>query len=203
MATFTSVDHVKALEHPTLKVPYELLNKKFRMAQRTLDKEVQQVQSQVKELEKGVIESNTAGVDGDIPPPQSVATVGQISDLLTGVVEKLSQLKRKAKECILDELEAVNCCKRRLEHLKEHDKDSSGAGSASNSRQPQQIKNTRGLTQSKEDWNKKRFVLTGDLNSQLIGFVFPDSIECWSNTFFAVVTMTRPSNWPNSRMSNI
>ena len=31
---------VKSLEHPTLKVPYEILNKKFRIAQKHLDREV-------------------------------------------------------------------------------------------------------------------------------------------------------------------
>ena len=34
---------VKSLEHPTLKVPYEILNKRFRIAQKHLDREVNHV----------------------------------------------------------------------------------------------------------------------------------------------------------------
>ena len=29
---------IKSLEHPTLKVPYEILNKRFRSAQKVLDR---------------------------------------------------------------------------------------------------------------------------------------------------------------------
>lgn len=31
---------IKSLEYPTLKVPYEMLNKKFRTAQKNIDREV-------------------------------------------------------------------------------------------------------------------------------------------------------------------
>ena len=31
---------VTSIEHPTLKVPYDVLNKKFRLTQKTLDREV-------------------------------------------------------------------------------------------------------------------------------------------------------------------
>ncbi|XP_015787000.1 macrophage erythroblast attacher [Tetranychus urticae] len=100
---------IKSLEHPTLKVPYEILNKKFRGAQKSIDREVCHVQSCVNSLEKAVLGQGS-----------SAATVGSITDLLSGVVEKLTVLKRKAKESIMDELDAAKCCKRRLEHLKEY-----------------------------------------------------------------------------------
>ncbi|KAF5298077.1 hypothetical protein FQA39_LY11845 [Lamprigera yunnana] len=97
---------VKSLEHPTLKVPYEILNKKFRTTQKTLDREVSHVQQAALEIEKGVSEEHIQSKD--------------ITKLLGGMVEKLQVLKRKAEESIAEELQATSVCKRRLEHLKEH-----------------------------------------------------------------------------------
>ncbi|XP_065352023.1 E3 ubiquitin-protein transferase MAEA [Cloeon dipterum] len=97
---------IKSLEHPTLKVPYELLNKKFRAAQKQLDREVSHVQVATSELEKG-LKSET--VDAQ-----------EISRILGGMVERLQVLKRKAKESITEELDAAHVCKKRLEHLKEY-----------------------------------------------------------------------------------
>ncbi|XP_044727245.1 E3 ubiquitin-protein transferase MAEA isoform X2 [Chrysoperla carnea] len=97
---------VKSLEHPTLKVPYEFLNKKFRAAQKTLDREVSHVQQAALEIEKGLEGEKLAA--------------GDITRLLGGMVEKLQVLKRKADESISEELQAGYVCKRRLDHLKEH-----------------------------------------------------------------------------------
>lgn len=91
------------MEHSTLKVPYEILNKKFRVAQKTLDREVNQLQNSASELEKGL-----AG-----------GSLTEIHKLLDGVVERLHVLKRKADESISDELSATFVCKRRLDHLKQ------------------------------------------------------------------------------------
>ncbi|XP_054263124.1 E3 ubiquitin-protein transferase MAEA isoform X1 [Macrosteles quadrilineatus] len=102
---------VKSLEHPTLKVPYELLNKKFRAAQKQLDREVSHVQAAALELERGLA--------ADTVP------AGDISRILGGMVEKLQVLKRKAEESISEELQVGLVCKRRLDHLKEYS--SSGA----------------------------------------------------------------------------
>ncbi|CAH0555399.1 unnamed protein product [Brassicogethes aeneus] len=97
---------VKSLEHPTLKVPYEILNKKFRTAQKTLDREVSHVQAAATELEKTLSDGEVKAKD--------------ITMLLGGMVEKLQVLKRKAEESISEELQASSVCKRRIEHLKEH-----------------------------------------------------------------------------------
>lgn len=97
---------IKSLEHPTLKVPYEILNKKFRSAQKTLDREVSHVQQAAIEIEKSISGESVKSND--------------ITKLLGGMVEKLQVLKRKAEESITEELQATNVCKRRLEHLKEH-----------------------------------------------------------------------------------
>lgn len=106
---------VKSLEHPTLKVPYELLNKKFRSAQKTLDREVSHVQAVSNELEKSLKTDGT------------YVASGEISKLLGGVVARLQVLKRKAQESIAEELQAGMVCKRRLDHLKDHANTSSSA----------------------------------------------------------------------------
>lgn len=62
-------------------VPYELLNKKFRAAQKSLDREVSHVQAAAQELERGLA-ADTVGA-------------GDISRILGGMVEKLQVLKRK------------------------------------------------------------------------------------------------------------
>ncbi|XP_072379289.1 E3 ubiquitin-protein transferase MAEA [Diabrotica undecimpunctata] len=104
---------VKSLEHPTLKVPYEILNKKFRTAQKAIDREVSHVQQQATLIEE-TLESDVKAKD--------------ISSLLGGMVEKLQVLKRKAEESIAEELVASHVCKRRLEHLKEHNTFSPSGG---------------------------------------------------------------------------
>lgn len=103
---------IKALEHPTLKVPYEILNKKFRVAQKNLDREVNHVQGTVVEIEKA-LQNNKNNM-------QDCATVGELSRLLGGVVEKLNLLKRKAEESITEEFGAAHICKKRVDHIKEH-----------------------------------------------------------------------------------
>lgn len=62
-------------------MPYELLNKKFRAAQKQLDREVSHVQAAALELERG-LSADTVGA-------------GEISRILGGMVEKLQVLKRK------------------------------------------------------------------------------------------------------------
>lgn len=97
---------IKALEHPTLKVPYEVLNKKFRAAQKNIDREVSHVQTAASDLEKGL--------------QKHAPVVGELNVLLGGMVEKLNILKRKAEESVSEELDAASVCKRRLDHLKDH-----------------------------------------------------------------------------------
>ncbi|KAL1497840.1 hypothetical protein ABEB36_008728 [Hypothenemus hampei] len=114
---------IKSLEHPTLKVPYEILNKRFRTAQKTLDREVSHVQQGISELEKCLFQDN------------EVKAIN-ITNLLGGMVEKLQVLKRKADESISEELAASQVCKKRLDHLKEHAQtitnESSSRGSVNN-----------------------------------------------------------------------
>ena len=70
-----------SLEHPTLKVPYEILNKKFRIAQKSLDREINQVQSAVTSIEEYIKQCN-----GD---------VSGIPELLDTLESRLKQLQEK------------------------------------------------------------------------------------------------------------
>ncbi|XP_055371237.1 E3 ubiquitin-protein transferase MAEA [Condylostylus longicornis] len=96
---------IKSMEHATLKVPYEILNKKFRIAQKTLDREVNQIQNAASEMEKSLC----AGV-----------SCSEIQKIFDGVVERLQVFKRKAEENINEEISATHICKRKLNHLKEN-----------------------------------------------------------------------------------
>ncbi|KFO72543.1 Macrophage erythroblast attacher, partial [Cuculus canorus] len=95
-----------------IQVPYETLNKRFRAAQKNIDRETSHVTMVVAELEKTL---------------SSCPAVDSVVSLLDGVVEKLSVLKRKAVESIQAEDESAKLCKRRIEHLKEHSSDQPAA----------------------------------------------------------------------------
>lgn len=90
---------IKAMEHPTLKAPYEVLNKKYRASQKVIDKEVNHLNQSLNELKKS-------------------STLSNVHQVLDNVVANLNVVKRKADESILDEQEAAQVCKRRLEHLR-------------------------------------------------------------------------------------
>ncbi|KAK2119416.1 hypothetical protein P7K49_000802 [Saguinus oedipus] len=99
---------LKVQEYPTLKVPYETVNKRFLAAQKNIDREISHVTVVVAELEKKL--SGCPAVDS-------------VVSLLDGAVEKLSILKRKAAESIQAKDENAKLCERRIEHLKEHSSD--------------------------------------------------------------------------------
>lgn len=69
-----------------LQVPYETLNKRFRAAQKNIDRETSHVTMVVAELEKTL---------------SSFPVVDSVVSLLDGVVEKLSALKRKVRSAAL------------------------------------------------------------------------------------------------------
>ena len=87
MRSLTAISGMKAMEHQTLKVPYEILNKKFRSAQKNIDREISHVQMSVNDLEKAVQNWSETPI-----------TIGAINELLDGVFSKLLILKRKSNE---------------------------------------------------------------------------------------------------------
>ena len=82
-------------------MPYELLNKKFRSVQKTLDREISQTTSDLSTI---------------LSRPS--ATGQEVDEMLQGMSHKLSSLKRKAEECVKEEIDCVQSCKTRLDHLK-------------------------------------------------------------------------------------
>ena len=72
---------IRSLEHPTLKVPYEILNKKFRISQKTLDREISYVQGSVAQIEEYI-----KHCEGD---------VSGIPNLLESLEESLTKLAEK------------------------------------------------------------------------------------------------------------
>lgn len=97
---------VKSMEHSTLKVPYEVLNKKFRVAQKSIDRELDQIQNSSRDIEHFITSS------------KGIPTVGEVGALVGNVVERIQILKRKAEESLLDELNAGLVCKRKIQHLR-------------------------------------------------------------------------------------
>jgi len=96
---------VRSLEHPTLKVPYEILNKRFRSAQKVVDREVSHVTSSLGELDKLL-----AGGQVD-----RVALTQQLDN----IKEQLVGLRSKGGESLGEEVRVAKVCKTRAEHLKE------------------------------------------------------------------------------------
>lgn len=105
---------LKSLEHPTLKVPYEILNKKFRAAQKVVDREVSHVTTSLAELDKLL-----SGGDQDDSDAKQGVPIQTVDNLLASVEEQLAQLKAKGGEALGEELAAGRVCKRRVEHLKQ------------------------------------------------------------------------------------
>ncbi|XP_031554328.1 E3 ubiquitin-protein transferase MAEA-like isoform X2 [Actinia tenebrosa] len=87
-------------------VPYEILNKRFRTAQKVIDREVSYVVNATNEL------TSTLG--------KHPVKANEIAGMLDGVVQKIQALKRKSEECLNQEEGSVKHCKTRLDHIKEH-----------------------------------------------------------------------------------
>ncbi|GAU92642.1 hypothetical protein RvY_04695 [Ramazzottius varieornatus] len=97
------VNDLTALEHPTLKVPYEVFNKKYRHSQKVIDKEQHAVNSAVDEMEKQLMASATS--------------IPVMVNLLDNMMERLRALKRKTSDSIDEDCAAVRACKTRIAHL--------------------------------------------------------------------------------------
>lgn len=121
---------IKSLEHPTLKVPYEILNKKFRSSQRVMEREISHIQQYSNvSYENGLNGLNvllSGSANDRITPTSSTTTTNTstnrvgVSEFLGSMAEKLKILKRKADETINEEIEATNVCKKRVDHLRDH-----------------------------------------------------------------------------------
>ena len=98
---------IKSLEHPTLKVPYEILNKKFRTAQKNLDREVSHVTGSLTEVDKMLSDTGNH-LDKDT-----------LNKKLESIKEQLIQMKSKGGEILSEEVGVADTIKVRCQHLKE------------------------------------------------------------------------------------
>lgn len=99
------MSEIKSVEHSTLKVPYEVMNKKFRVVQKAIDREIDQIQYVSRDIDKTIKDSGHP-------------TISEVDRLVGCMVQRIHILKRKAAESIEDELNSSNICKRKLDHLK-------------------------------------------------------------------------------------
>uniref|UniRef100_A0A914X0L4 E3 ubiquitin-protein transferase MAEA n=1 Tax=Plectus sambesii TaxID=2011161 RepID=A0A914X0L4_9BILA len=94
---------LSALEHSTLKVPYEILNKKFRTAQKTIDRESSHVQHASGALEKCL--------------QKDPVRVADVAGIVRSTIDKLHLLRQRVSGTLDDEIAAANMLKQRLDYL--------------------------------------------------------------------------------------
>ena len=94
---------IKSLEYSTLIVPYELLNKTFRNAQKIIEREVSHVSSDSDKLKK--------------LSSKSKVSVEEVIKEFDGLLEHLRNLKDRSVHSVEQEEARLNTCQRRLEHI--------------------------------------------------------------------------------------
>ncbi|VDP07213.1 unnamed protein product [Soboliphyme baturini] len=95
---------ITTLEYSTLKVPYEIVNKKFRVAQKTLDRETARVSDVVNEVDSVLKKPNVF--------------VRDLNPVVDNLIEKIRNMKRKMSEVVADEVEVISILKHSVDHLK-------------------------------------------------------------------------------------
>lgn len=104
---FGYLDELKALEHSTLKVPYETLNKQYRNVQKAIDRDCSSLSQTICTSEK-VAKS-------------SEPNKNEILNSLSSVVEKLRSLKKRSNDLRNEEKDLLKLVKKRIDHLKDHE----------------------------------------------------------------------------------
>ena len=75
---------IKCLEHPTLKVPYEMLNKRFRSSQKQVEKEIQVLNGSAAEIEKSLADGSlSSGQDLD----KLIKSMDRFNEQVRGAVD--------------------------------------------------------------------------------------------------------------------
>lgn len=98
---------IKSLEHASVRVPYEIVNRKYRQAQKVVDREVYRA-----------VTSST-----DIMRYLDDGAWSAVASEAEALITQLSGMKRKLEEVVEDELSSLGSCKRRLEHLRTSESD--------------------------------------------------------------------------------
>jgi macrophage erythroblast attacher len=104
MSGFGYLDELKALEHSTLKVPYETLNKQYRNVQKSIDRDCSSISQAICTAEKTI--------------KQSELNKNDIINSLSNVVEKLRTLKKRSNDLRNEEKDLLKLVKKRIDNLK-------------------------------------------------------------------------------------
>lgn len=104
------MDDLKLIEHSTLKVSYEHLNKLYRNVHKSIDRDCSSINQSMNQIEK----------------LSKSAELGQKSELLgslSNLVERLHQVKKRSIEWRNQEKDYLEILKKRINHLKDHSSD--------------------------------------------------------------------------------
>lgn len=109
--SFGCLDDLKTIEHSTLKVPYESLNKQYRNVQKSIDRDCSSLSQAMSQVDKA---SKSASSD------QSINRSDLINSM-TNLVEKLRLIKKRSNDLRDDEKDLLELIKKRVNNLKEHE----------------------------------------------------------------------------------
>ena len=86
---------IKNLEHPTLKVPYEMLNKRFRSSQKSIEKEISSLNGKL--------------VVGDIEKSLSSGSFDPRTDI-DNIVKSIDNFNHQVRKAVDHEMEVAENC---------------------------------------------------------------------------------------------
>jgi macrophage erythroblast attacher len=109
--SFGFLDEIKTIEHSTLKVPYETLNKQYRNVQKSIDRDCSSLNQAMLSIEK-------LSKNGGMGSNDSINR-NDLLNSFTNLVEKLKAMRKRSLELKTEEDELFELLKKRLEHLKD------------------------------------------------------------------------------------
>jgi len=89
------------VEHPFVKAPFEVLNKTFRNSQKAVDKEITQILNAINEIHA----------------KKDTIAKAEAQQAVDKLIVRLQGMKRKVQETNKEELQCIQRCKARVEHL--------------------------------------------------------------------------------------
>jgi macrophage erythroblast attacher len=107
------LDDLRTIEHSTLKVPYEVLNKQYRNVQKSIDRDCSAITQSILSVDKLVKAANAS----------SELTLNR-SDLLnsfSSFIDKLRSIKKRSAEFKHEERGFTDTIRKRIDHLKQHE----------------------------------------------------------------------------------
>ena len=107
-----NLDDLKIIEHSTLKVPYEILNKQYRNVQKCIDRDASSLSQAIITIEKLLKLSATDTTSNN---------KSDIINAIMNVVSKLRACKQRSHELHTDENDLFAVIKYRIAHLKKSD----------------------------------------------------------------------------------